>query len=36
MGDRSPPDDPCPPDLGGLGPKVEIFDRSPLPDPVDT
>ena len=36
IGDRSPPEDPCPPGLGGLGQKVEIFDRSPLPDPVGT
>ena len=28
MGDRSPPEDPCPPGLGGLGQKVEIFDQS--------
>ena len=36
MGDRSPPEDPCPPGLGGLGQKVEIFDGSPLPVPVGT
>ena len=36
MGDRSPPDDPCPPGLGGLGQKVEIFDGSPLLVPVGT
>ena len=36
MGDLSLPDDPSPPDLGGLGQKVEIFDRSPLPAPFGT
>ena len=36
MGDLSLPDDPCPPDLGGLGQKVEIFDRPPLPAPFGT
>ena len=36
MGDRSLPEDPCPPGLGGLGQKVEIFDGSPLPVPVGT
>ena len=36
MGERSPQDDPCPPGLGGLGQKVEIFDGSPLPVPVGT
>ena len=36
IGDISLPDDPCPPDLGGLGQKVEIFDGPPLPDPFDT
>ena len=30
------PDDPCPPDLGGLGQKVEIFDGPPLPAPFGT
>ena len=33
IGDLSLPDDPCPPDLGGLGQKVEIFDGPPLPAP---
>ena len=36
MGDRSPPEDPCPPDLGGSGQKVKIFGRSPFPLPVST
>ena len=36
IGDLSLPDDPCPPDLGGLGQKVEIFDGPPLPAPFGT
>ena len=36
MGDRSPPEDHCPPGLGGLEQKVEIFGGSPLPAPVGT
>ena len=36
MGDPSLPDDPCPPDLGGLGQKVEIFDGTPIPSPFGT
>ena len=36
IGDLTLPDDPSPPDLGGLGQKVEIFDRPPLPVPFGT
>ena len=36
MGDRSPPEDPCFPGLGGSGQKVEIFGGSPIPVPVST
>ena len=36
MGDRLLPEDLCPPGLVGLGQKVEIFGRSPLPVPVGT
>ena len=36
IGDLSLPDDPCPPDLGGLGQKMEIFDRPPPPAPFGT
>ena len=36
IGDLSLPDDPCPPDLGGLGQKVENFDGPPLPAPFGT
>ena len=34
MRNLSPPEDPCPPGLGGSGQKGEIFGRSPLPVPV--
>ena len=36
IGDLSLPDDPCPPVLGGLEQKVEIFDGPPLSAPFST